>query len=379
MDFAPEKFFAGLFDFFSILLPGALLSYLLKGTTEKFLIGKTYSEPAGTEGWAVFLAASYLVGHFVYLLSAWLLDDYFYDPVRKATYSRQVQRLAKGERLSPWLARVLAGILFKENSDRALRQAEHLKDYGLGCSEAYSAINTFQWCKARLALEHPEAMATVQRFEADSKFFRSFVVVLCILIAWGFGAQRMNVSYVAAISVLPALWRYTEQRSKATNQAYWFIITLEGSNNCGLPVKATENSKGFSHAGGVVVRHSKNVVEYLLVQAKKNPQEWVLPKGHIEPGESIRETAVREVREETGVWARVEVPLNDVSFAMQDGEQVRARFYLMEAEAEQYPPEKGREHAWLQLEDALRRASHENIRDALHAAAERYSSVPPVC
>lgn len=386
MDFEPDRFFVGLFDFFSILLPGALLSYLLKGTAERLLIGECYVEPPGPEGWAVFLVASYLVGHFVFSFSAWLLDDYFYDRVRKATYLSQVRRLATGKKLSPGWARALAGILFrkKDNVDVVLRQADRLKQYRLACPEAGSAINTFQWCKGRLALEHPQALANVERFEADSKFFRSFVVVLCILIPW-VSVKRTEtkrtweVSLAAAISLFPALFRYTERRSKAINQAYWYIITLEGSNNC-LAVKTAEDAKAFSHAGGVVVRHKDKAVEFLLVQAKKNPREWVLPKGHIEPGETIFETAVREVREETGVWARLTTHLGDVSFN-QSGEeqQVRVRYYLMEAETEQKPLDEGREHKWLLLEDACKQASHENIRGVLLTASNLYSSNPPLC
>jgi ADP-ribose pyrophosphatase YjhB (NUDIX family) len=379
MDIVPDKFFVGLFDFFSILLPGALLTYLLKGYVGPRLVGARYGELAGTEGWAVFLVASYLAGHFVFLFSSWLLDDHLYDPVRAATYMRQVRRLAKREKLSPWLARALASILFKQDVDRPLFQAERLKAFRLACSEATSAINTFQWCKARLALDHPEAMANVQRFEADSKFFRSFVIVLCILIAWGFAVKQPPISVIAAIFLLPALGRYVGQRSKATNQAYWYIITLEGSSNCGLTVKTLEDGEGFSHAGGVVVRRKKKKpIEYLLVRAKGKPQEWVLPKGHIEPGESIRETAVREVREETGVWARVEDQLSDSSFTVKE-QLVKVRYYIMEAEEEGKPIEKGRDPNWLQLEEALQRASHDNIRSALQAAAGRYSCIPPLC
>lgn len=203
MDFVPDKFFVGLFDFFSILLPGALLTYLLKSHVGPQLVGAPYGELAGAEGWAAFLVASYLAGHFVFLFSSWLLDDHFYDPVRRATYMRQVRRLAKREKLSPWWARALASLLFKPDVDRPLFQAEKLKEYRLACSEASSAINTFQWCKARLTLDHPEAMANVQRFEADSKFFRSFVIVLCILIPWGFEIEQPPISIIAAILLLP--------------------------------------------------------------------------------------------------------------------------------------------------------------------------------
>lgn len=54
-------------------------------------------------------------------------------------------------------------------------------------------------------------------------------------------------------------------------------------------------------AGGVVFRHgpTNKDIEILLIQDAKN--RWTIPKGHIEEGESSKETADREVREETGL------------------------------------------------------------------------------
>ena len=60
-----------------------------------------------------------------------------------------------------------------------------------------------------------------------------------------------------------------------------------------------------THAGGVVFKLDRDKVQYLLVEAKNTSCIWVLPKGHIEPGESAQMTAVREVHEETGVRARI--------------------------------------------------------------------------
>ncbi len=56
-------------------------------------------------------------------------------------------------------------------------------------------------------------------------------------------------------------------------------------------------------AGGVIFRrsHKTNEVEILLIQDAKN--RWTIPKGHIEEGESPKETAEREVGEETGLKA----------------------------------------------------------------------------
>ncbi len=53
-------------------------------------------------------------------------------------------------------------------------------------------------------------------------------------------------------------------------------------------------------SGGVIFRHNaKQEVEILLIQDAKD--RWTIPKGHIEEGETAKETAEREIREETGL------------------------------------------------------------------------------
>lgn len=54
-------------------------------------------------------------------------------------------------------------------------------------------------------------------------------------------------------------------------------------------------------SGGVVFRRNKksNQLEVLLIQDAKN--RWTIPKGHVEEGEEPRDTAEREIREETGL------------------------------------------------------------------------------
>ena len=54
-------------------------------------------------------------------------------------------------------------------------------------------------------------------------------------------------------------------------------------------------------SGGMVFRRNRKSekIEILLIQDAKD--RWTIPKGHIEEGESAKETAEREVREETGL------------------------------------------------------------------------------
>lgn len=83
MNVEPQKIFIGLMDFFSILLPGTLLIFLLMDEVGLVVLGDRFCNLAGSEAWAAFLFASYLFGHQVFLLGAWL--DERYDWARRYT------------------------------------------------------------------------------------------------------------------------------------------------------------------------------------------------------------------------------------------------------------------------------------------------------
>ena len=50
--------------------------------------------------------------------------------------------------------------LIKTIADQAVSQAVRIKEHYLEPLNASAAINAFQWCKAKLTLEHPEALET---------------------------------------------------------------------------------------------------------------------------------------------------------------------------------------------------------------------------
>lgn len=68
-------------------------------------------------------------------------------------------------------------------------------------------------------------------------------------------------------------------------------------------------------AGGAVVtrEHSLRGTEVVIVHRKRY-DDWTLPKGKVEAGESLPVCAVREVHEETGVTIRLGVPLDSISY-----------------------------------------------------------------
>ncbi|MSR68358.1 NUDIX domain-containing protein [Candidatus Saccharibacteria bacterium] len=52
-------------------------------------------------------------------------------------------------------------------------------------------------------------------------------------------------------------------------------------------------------AGGVIFRIKNSKLEFLLLQDIKG--RWSIPKGHVESGETLEQTAIREIGEETGL------------------------------------------------------------------------------
>ena len=106
--------------------------------------------------------------------------------------------------------------------------------------------------------------------------------------------------------------------------------------------------------------------EYLLVEASRSRGVWVLPKGHIEPGETPEAAAVREVEEEGGVRAAIVAYAGESEFVAR-GRPVRTIFFLMRYEGEAGGAEE-RARAWHRYEDALGILPFDNLRRVLMQA-----------
>lgn len=132
-------------------------------------------------------------------------------------------------------------------------------------------------------------------------------------------------------------------------------------------------------AGGVVFRRTDTgAVEVVLVATPGG--RWALPKGLVDRGESLEATALREVREETGLEAEVVERLDPIEYWYwweEGGQKVRHHkkvyFFLMACRGGDvaFHDQEVEEARWFPIEEAVRQASHRTERQVLQQAAER--------
>jgi 8-oxo-dGTP pyrophosphatase MutT (NUDIX family) len=137
-------------------------------------------------------------------------------------------------------------------------------------------------------------------------------------------------------------------------------------------------------AGGIVCRAaSETQIEILLVGGSKtDPDYQGFPKGKQEPGESIEMTALREIREETGIQADLLalVGISEYTFTTHEGHlhSKTVRYYLARPTGGDLSEQDGERAGigWVPVEEAYRRLTYDGDRVLLRRALALIEQVP---
>ena len=126
-------------------------------------------------------------------------------------------------------------------------------------------------------------------------------------------------------------------------------------------------------SGGVVWRRVDSGLEVVVVHRPRY-DDWSLPKGKLDEGESWEQAALREVDEEVGLACRLGAELPPVSYMDNKGRAKVVRYWLMQpqdARADFTPNDEVDAMRWVDLEAATELLSYPHDVELVRAAQER--------
>jgi hypothetical protein len=257
----PGDFFVGVTDLFSVLLPGAVVSFVAMRAEQSLnppadLFGLLELKDAA--GYTAFLVSSFLLGHLVDMVGASVLDsvyDLLYaDFMRCRTGFRSwlkgiPRRLATVAR--DWYRRHLLDLSIPKPDDAAGKTMDPIYVAALSLAGPKPARDRlYQWCRDWLQVRSPQALHEPDRQQANSKFFRALVVVAGVfaVLFWALpsfrstysGSVARDVVWMASCLLVMGLsfLRYSDLRWKAVQHVYRLYVIVR---HCEAQGPAGEN------------------------------------------------------------------------------------------------------------------------------------------
>ncbi len=143
------------------------------------------------------------------------------------------------------------------------------------------------------------------------------------------------------------------------------------------------NTATATSAGGVVIRYQGDSPQFVVGRRRRERDgvTWTLPKGTPAAGETLEETALREVGEETGLEVRIVAPLDSIQYwFVQKGVRIHktVHYWIMEptgGDLSRHDHEFD-EVRWLDFQEAPNLLSFETERSLVHLAESRLDEVP---
>lgn len=132
-------------------------------------------------------------------------------------------------------------------------------------------------------------------------------------------------------------------------------------------------------AGGVVFKKSNSGIRVCLIARRThNRRVWCLPKGHVEKGEGFEQTALREVKEETGISGLAVLRLGFIKYWFFDSATKKRIFKTVHFFLIRYLSGTFKDHdeevesaRWFSVQEALKRAEYPSERDVLRKAVRK--------
>lgn len=201
MNYKPSDFFIGLVEFFSVLLPGFCVVYIVTINTIQYY---NFSDIT----WIYYAISSYIVGHILYAFSGlwqkslneWMITQ-FYD---EKGLLRKIFKMKK--------ARGLA----------LIEQAKKIKNECFKEESYHEDIKFYDWINILISQNDPQLMAITQRLEADSNFFRSFTIVCIVTACYYFYCTPILV--ISILLFFFSLWRFVNRKFNAEEFVSLYLI-----------------------------------------------------------------------------------------------------------------------------------------------------------
>ena len=194
----PGDLFLNVLGFFAVLVPGALLAYLGSDVIVGWAGGALPAIVGNVQHWVAFLVVSYLLGQTLYALGSWRLD-----PLYKAWYV-PYKTNKKGDLFTNLMNRI-----------------EQL----MGDDKAITTL--YPWARAYVTVRDAGAAASIERLDADSKFFRAMTLVMLVAALRFAGHGKFLLVLAAAFAVVGSFLRFCHQRWERDETATELALALQ--------------------------------------------------------------------------------------------------------------------------------------------------------
>jgi hypothetical protein len=190
MGYKPSDFFIGSFEFFSVIIPGAIGTYILWFLFKDTQLSSAFPIPAGTAAWIAFAVTSFILGYAVQPPSHILNRLYDY------TYRRYQRR--KGDPLL----------------DFATSKAK------LAIPNITKTGSVYEWTRVEVLAKDPSIKDDVEKTQGVSKLFRSLCFFVLIGVLGAFWLKQWSIGGVLLVAAVVFFLIFCERRWSASSLVY---------------------------------------------------------------------------------------------------------------------------------------------------------------